>query len=222
MNGAHDMGGMDGFGPIDPEPENEEPVFHAEWERRAFAVNLAAGALGQWSIDKSRHARERQHPVDYLENSYYENWIAGLETLLVEAGIITAEEIASGKASGAAPDDLVARKLTREKVSSTLGKGSPTTMEGKAPPRFAIGDEVRVRLGRTTGHTRAPRYARGRRGTIAMHHGIHIFADKNAHGTKEGQHLYSVRFDAADLWGAEAGKRGAVYIDLWDDHLEPV
>jgi len=221
MNGAHDLGGMDGFGPIAPEPESEEPYFHAPWERRAFAVTLAMGALGQWSIDAARYARERQHPVEYLNNSYYENWIAGLETLLIEKGIVTEDELATGQANARADDDLVARKLTPEKVAPTLAKGSPTTLDGDVPRRFAVGDEVRVRLTNPTGHTRAPRYARGRRGRVAMHHGVHVFADKSAKGIKEGQHLYSVRFDAADLWGAEAAKQGAVYIDLWDPHLEP-
>jgi nitrile hydratase subunit beta len=221
VNGPHDLGGMDGFGPIDAEPENDEPYFHAPWERRAFAVTLAMGALGQWSIDTARHARERQHPVDYLSNSYYENWLAGLETLLVEKGIVTEEELVTGRASGPASNDLVVRKLTHEKVVSTMAKGSPTTLDSNQPPRFSVGDEVRVRLNKTTGHTRAPRYARGRRGTIAMQHGVHIFADKNAHGTRQGQHLYSVRFEAADLWGEAAAERGAVYVDLWDGHLEP-
>ena len=221
MNGAHDLGGMDGFGPIDPEPESEEPLFHAAWERRAFAVTLAMGALGQWNIDSARHARERQHPVDYLENSYYENWIAGLETLVVELGIVTAEELATGQAAGPAAETMRSQRLAGEDVAAVLAKGSPTTMERATRPRFAVRDEVRVQISHPAGHTRAPRYVRGRRGVIATQHGVHIFADKNAHGTKEGQDLYSVRFKATDLWGAEAANRGAVYVDLWDDHLEP-
>jgi len=220
MNGAHDLGGMQGFGPIEPEPEAEEPIFHADWERRVLAITLAAGALGQWTLDASRYARENQHPVDYLCHSYYETWMAGLEKLLVERGIVTDEELASGMSTGSAAADMQARKLPADRVAAALAKGSPTMMEGDRPVRFAMGDRVRVRLGITGGHTRAPRYARGRSGTVAMHHGIHIFADKNAHGTKEGQHLYSVRFEAADLWGLEAANRGAVFVDLWDDHLE--
>jgi len=222
LNGAHDMGGMDGFGPIDPESESEEPLFHAAWERRAFAVTLAMGELGQWNIDSARHARERQHPIDYLENSYYENWIAGLETLLVELGIVTAEELATGHAAGLAADNLRARKLTGDMVAAVLSKGSPSTMESTKPPRFAVGDEVQVHHAHTIGHTRAPRYVRGRPGTIAALNGVHIFADKNAHGTREGQALYSVRFEAADLWCTAAADRGAVYVDLWEEHLEPV
>jgi len=221
LNGAHDLGGMDGFGPIGPEPEAEEPLFHAAWERRVFAVTLAMGALGHWSIDSARHARERQHPVDYLENSYYENWIAGLETLIVELGIVTSEELAAGQATGPAAEELQTHKLTGEKVAAVLAKGSPTTMKSTKLPRFTVGDKVRARLSQTIGHTRAPRYVRGRPGTISAWHGVHIFADTNAHGQKEGQNLYSVRFEADALWGADAVGGGAVYVDLWDDHVEP-
>lgn len=91
MNGAHDLGGMHGFGPIDPEPD--EPVFHAQWERRAFALTLAMGAYGAWNIDMSRHARERMEPGAYLTTSYYEHWLHGLERLLIEKGLLTREEI---------------------------------------------------------------------------------------------------------------------------------
>ena len=100
MNGAHDLGGMHGLGPINAEPEAEEPVFHTAWEKRVFGLTLAAGFLGKWNIDISRHARERQHPIDYLRHTYYENWLVGLEKLLVEAGLVTAEELATGKAAG--------------------------------------------------------------------------------------------------------------------------
>ncbi len=91
MNGAHDLGGMHGFGPIDPEPD--EPVFHAQWERRAFALTLAMGAYGAWNIDMSRHARERMEPGAYLATSYYEHWLHGLELLLIEKGLLTRQEI---------------------------------------------------------------------------------------------------------------------------------
>ena len=134
---------------------------------------------------------------------------------------VTAEELASGKPAGPVSRALEESKLPAERVAATLAEGSPTTMDSVVPQRFAVGDAVRVRLTITTGHTRAPRYARGRLGTIAAHHGVHIFADKNAHGTKEGQNLYGVRFEAAALWGREAADRGAVFVDLWDDHLEP-
>ncbi len=221
MNGAHDLGGMHGLGPIDPEQEASEPVFHAAWERRVLALTLAAAAHGKWTIDVARHARERQHPVDYLRHSYYENWLAGLETLLVEAGLVTAEELAAGQAAGPADEEVARRALKPEAVAAVLAKGAPTSMDEPLAPTHRPGDRVRVRNINTTGHTRAPRYARGRIGTVEVDHGVHVFADKNAHGVREGQHLYGVRFSALELWGTSGAAHDSVRIDLWDDHLEP-
>ena len=221
MNGAHDLGGMHGLGPINPEPEAEEPVFHAAWEKRVFALSLAAGALGQWNIDVSRDARERQHPVDYLRHSYYENWLAGLETLLVERGLVTAEELAAGKASGPAHEDIRKRLLTAERVAATLAQGSPVALPIETSPRFHPDDRVRARNRHPTGHTREPRYVRGRLGVIHAHHGAHVLPDRSAEGSREARHLYSVRFEASELWGESAAGRSAVYVDLWEDYLEP-
>lgn len=220
MNGAHNMGGMQSFGPIDPEPEAEEPVFHAEWERRVFALTLAAGALGQWSIDKSRYARERQHPVSYLGNTYYQSWLAGLETLLVETGVLTEEELTSGKPDGPLSNELADRVLRAEAVAPAMARGDAFRMDSEAPPLFSVGERVRVRVANPIGHTRAPRYARGREGVVEMDHGCFVFADANADGNKIGQHCYSVRFSAQELWGPEAQEGDCVFIDLWDDHLE--
>ena len=221
MNGAHDLGGMHGYGPINPEPEAEEPVFHAAWEKRVFGLNLAAGALGRWNIDISRYARERQHPVDYLRHTYYENWLAGLEKLLVEKGLVTAEELAAGKAAGPADEGTRKRLLTAEKVAAALGQGSPVAMAIDTAPRFKPGDRVRALNRHPTGHTREPRYVRGRVGVIHEHYGAHIFPDRSAEGTKEGRHLYNVRFEASELWGEHAAGRSAVHVDLWEDYLEP-
>jgi nitrile hydratase len=221
MNGGHDLGGMHGLGPIQAEPEADEPVFHHEWETRVFALNLAAGALGQWTIDMGRHARERQHPADYLRHSYYENWLAGLEKLLVERGLVSAEELASGTAAGPAAEALRERVLTAERVAPGVAKGSPVAVAIDAPPRFAVGDRVRAVNRHPTGHTREPRYVRGRTGVVHEHYGAHVFPDLSAVGRREGRHLYSVRFEAAELWGQSGAPRGAVYVDLWEDHLEP-
>jgi nitrile hydratase subunit beta len=221
MNGAHDLGGMHGFGPINPEPESQEPVFHAAWEKRVFGLNLAAGSLGQWNIDMSRYARERQHPIDYLQHTYYENWLAGLETLLIERGLVTAEELAAGKAEGPADEDTRKRLLAAEDVPRVLAKGSPVAMAIDTPPRFTPGDRVRALNRHPTGHTREPRYVRGRVGVIHEHHGAHVFPDRSADGTKEGRHLYSVQFEASELWGELAAGRAAVYVDLWENYLEP-
>ena len=221
MNSAHDLGGMHGFGPINPEPESEEPVFHTDWEKRVFGLTLAAGFPGKWNIDMSRHARERQHPVDYLRHTYYENWLAGLEKLLVEAGLVNPEELKTGKASGPADASIRQRVLMAEKVAETISKGSPVAMTIDTPPRFSPGESVRAVNRHPTGHTREPRYVRGRLGVIHEYHGAHVFPDRNAAGSKEGKHLYSVRFTAEALWGQSACGRNAVHVDLWEDYLEP-
>jgi nitrile hydratase subunit beta len=221
MNGAHDLGGMHGLGPINPEPEADEPVFHAAWEKRVFGLNLAAGALGRWNIDISRYARERQPPVDYLRHTYYENWLAGLEKLLVERGLVTAEELATGKAAGPADEDTRQRVLRAEHVARVLTQGSPVAMTIETPPRFKLGDQVRALNRHPTGHTREPRYVRGRVGAIHEHYGAHVFPDRSAEGSREARHLYSVRFEAPELWGESAAGRSAVYVDLWEDYLEP-
>ena len=221
MNGAHDLGGMHGFGRINAEPETEEPVFHADWEKRVFGLMRAVGALGKWNSDMSRFARERQQPVDYLRHSYYENWLAGLEKMLVETGLVTAEELASGKAAQLADEDLRKHRLQADEAVATLARGSPAAMPADTPPRFRPGDRVRARNRHPTGHTREPRYVRGRVGVIHEYHGAHVFPDLSAEGVRVGRHLYSVRFEASELWGENANGNSAVYVDLWDDYLEP-
>ena len=128
MNGAHDLGGMHGLGPINPEPEAEEPVFHTDWEKRVFGLTLAAGFPGKWNIDMSRYARERQHPADYLRHTYYENWLAGLEKLLVEAELVNPEELKTGKAAGPADESIQQRVLEAKEVAEAL-KAMPKDSE---------------------------------------------------------------------------------------------
>ncbi len=221
MNGAHDLGGMHCLGPINPEPEAEEPVFHAAWERRVFGLTLAVGALGKWNIDMSRHARERQHPVDYLRHSYYENWFAGLEKLLVETGLATTEELVTGKAEKPRDETTTKGVLKAEDVPMLLARGAPTTVVIDDPPQFQPGDRVRAINRHPIGHTREPGYVRGRLGVIHVYEGAHVSPDRNAEGSKEGRHLYRVRFEAAELWGEHANIRSAVYVDLWEDYLDP-
>lgn len=218
MNGPHDLGGEHGLGPINPEPEIAEPVFHGDWERRVFALTLTCGMLGQWSIDEGRYARERQHPVDYLSNTYYENWLAGLETLLVEKGLVTANELVTGVAESIAEGYQVPDVDATQKI---LANGGPTRMESDLTPSFSVGEKVRVINQNPLTHTRAPRYTRHHTGTVEFGHGVHVFADASAHGRHQGVHLYTVRFEADELWGKKA-PGGPVYVDLWEPHLEPV
>jgi nitrile hydratase subunit beta len=221
MNGGHDLGGMQGLGPLDAEPEAAEPVFHANWERRVFALVRATSALGRWTADMSRHARERQHPADYLRHSYYENWLAGLLKLLVEKGLVTSEELAIGASAGLADAELRQRVLKADNVAASVMQGTPATVALDAAPRFSLGARVRAVNRHPLGHTREPRYVRGRVGAIHAHHGGHVLPDLSAEGVRAGRHLYTVRFEAAELWGPSANFNSAVYVDLWEDYLEP-
>jgi nitrile hydratase len=219
MNGAQDMGGMMGFGPV--APEKDEPVFHAEWEKRAFALTLAMAAPGGWNIDQSRAARESLHPAQYLAKSYYDIWLAGLEKLMAERGLVTPDEVAAGKSLHAPKP--VPRVLAPENVASTLLKGGPSGRPAAAPQRFQAGQRVRARNMHPAGHTRLPRYVRGRVGSITHVHGAHVLPDSNAAGFGESpQWLYTVRFTARELWGEAADPTGSVSVDAWESYLEPI
>lgn len=219
MNGVHDMGGMHGMGPVTAEAD--EPVFHEPWEARVFALNRATGALEKWNIDTGRHARERIPPADYLRMSYYEKWLTGLVMLLEESGLVSPAELENGRP---APGAVRATPpLTAEQVGPMLAQGRWFERPVNTPPRFGVGRTVRARKINPTGHTRLPRYARGNVGVVDRIHGAHVFPDSNAHFRGESpQHLYSVRFSARELWGETAAARDAVYIDLWEDYLDPV
>jgi len=195
VNGPQDLGGQMGFGPVTP--EKDEPVFHAPWEKRALALTLAMGATREWNIDISRHARESLPPAQYLSSSYYEIWIAGLCKMMLAQGLITADELVSGKL--AVPPKKVAGKLLAENVAKALARGGPTNRPDAAP-RYKLGDKVRTRNMHPQTHTRLPRYLRGHVGEIAHLHGTHVFPDSNAHRKGEApQPLYTVSFLASDI-----------------------
>jgi len=211
-----DLGGTEGHGAIIPEPEGE--LFHAAWEPRALALTLAMGATGTWNIDMSRSARETL--PDYERLSYYAIWLKGLERLLVQSDLVGSDEIAAGRMLH--PAKPVARVLHAGAVAATLARGSPTARNVTTPARFAIGERVRTRAEEIPHHTRLPRYARGKTGTIERVHGAHVFADAHARGAEDPQWLYTVVFDGRELW-ADAATRGLrVSIDAWEPYLEPV
>jgi len=217
VNGAQDMGGEHGFGPIDREAD--EPVFHAEWERRAFALTIAMGATGEWNIDMSRFAREDRDPVDYLSRTYYEIWEAGLARLLEERGLVSGEEIEAGRALGEARP--IARTLAAAQVEPALMARSGVDREPAGPARFAVGDRVRARNTHPRTHTRLPRYVRGHAGTIERVHGAHVYPDVHAvTGEEDPQWLYTVRFTARELWGDD--ENASITVDAWEPYLEPV
>ena len=217
MNGVHDMGGMQDMGPI--QYEKNEPVFHQRWEGRVFALTRAMRAWNKWNIDASRYSIELIPPADYLRVSYYEKWLAGLVRLLVKTGMVTATEIESGQpASGVAK---AVPALTPDKVPM-INRGEHAKRNLAVAPRFQVGQRVRARNMNPLGHTRLPRYARGKQGTVDRDHGVYVFPDTNAEFLGEKpQHIYSVRFTARELWGDAASPRDAVYLDMWDDYLEP-
>jgi nitrile hydratase len=218
MNGAQDLGGMMGFGPV--AAEADESWFHAQWERRAFALTLAMGATGAWNLDMSRHARESLAPAEYLASTYYEIWTKGVEKLSVQQGLVTAEELTEGRAL--APSAPVPHVLKAENVASALARGAPTERPAGAPARFAAGDRVLTRNMHPRGHTRLPRYARGKHGVIERVNGVFVLPDANAHGRGESpQWLYTVRFAGIELWGADADPTLTVSIDAWESYLEP-
>jgi nitrile hydratase subunit beta len=218
MNGVHDMGGMHGMGPVVAEPN--EPVFHERWESRVFALRRAMGAWGKWNIDATRHAVELVPPAEYLALSYYARQFVAFVELLVQVGLITRAEAESGlPALGAKATPA----LTPEKARALIAKGVPTSRNVPVSARFHAGQRVRARNINPVGHTRLPRYVRGKIGVIDRDHGVFVFPDTNAHFQGEKpQHVYSVRFAARDVWGARAAPNDSIYIDLWDDYLEPV
>jgi nitrile hydratase len=218
MNGVHDMGGMHGFGPVVPEPN--EPVFHADWERRVFGLLLALGAWHRWNLDMSRFVKEQMPPAEYLASSYYEKHLYGLERLLIEKGVVTSGEMQHGASERR---ELLPGALRPENVTRALmSRRGTARLEDPVEPRFQVGQQVRARNCNPVGHTRLPRYVRGRHGTIDRDHGVFIFPDTHAvNGDTAPQHVYSVRFSAQELWGPEARAHESVYVDLWDDYLDP-
>jgi len=217
MNGAQDLGGQMGFGPV--APERDEPYFHAEWEKRALGVTLSCGAFGAWNIDESRHMRESLHPADYYASSYYEIWTKALERLLERHGFVTAAEYKAGHSlrESATPK----RVLKPENVAAVLARGGPCDRPVSTPAHFKAGDRVRTRNFNPTGHTRLPRYARGKVGVIdAVRQGF-VFPDTNAHGMGEQpQWVYTVLFDGPEIWGEGSDPTLSVSIDAWESYLE--
>jgi nitrile hydratase subunit beta len=218
MNGVHDMGGMHGMGAI--EHEKNEPVFHASWEGRIYALTrlLRAGG-GKSNLDASRHAIELLPPADYLRMSYYEKWVARMLRQVVTMGVATAAEVESGQP---APGSAKATPpLTAAMVPEMIVRRNSARRNAPATAHFKAGQRVRARNINPAGHTRLPRYARGKTGVVARAHGVFVFPDTNAHFLGEQpQHLYSVRFAARELWGEHASPRDFIYLDLFDDYLE--
>jgi len=216
MDGVHDMGGMHGFGKV--EPERDEPVFHAEWEGRTLALNRALGYTGIWTIDQTRFGIESLPPDVYLSASYYKKWAVRLENLLVELGLVGTDELKAGHALR--PGKTLKRKLTAAEVPNTLTRGSYARPTNTAA-RFKPGDRVRTKNIHPTTHTRLPRYARDRVGVIEAVRGCHVFPDTVAIGKGENpQWLYTVLFEGRELWGDNADPSLKVSIEAFEPYLD--
>jgi nitrile hydratase len=217
MDGIHDMGGMHGFGKV--EPEQNEPVFHAPWEARSLALNRAMGYTGIWTIDQTRAGIENLPPDLYLSASYYAKWAIRLENLVIERGLVDADEIEAGHALR--PGKTLKRTLKAADVPNTLSRGS-YTRPSNAPARFKVGDRARTKNIHPVTHTRLPRYARDRVGVIEAIRGCHVFPDAAAIGKGDDpQWLYTVLFDGHELWGENADPSLKVSIEAFEPYLDP-
>jgi len=219
MNGIHDLGGMDGFGRVEPEPN--EPVFHEAWEGRVHAMDRAMRATGSWTIDMARFSIERLRPLTYLAATYYQRWFLGMRQLLLERGLIDADEVAAGHSLR--PGKLLPRgPFTASDVPGALTRGK-FDRPAPAPAGFKVGDRVRARNIHPPTHTRLPRYARGHVGVIERVHGCHVFPDAAATGQGENpQWLYTVVFEGRELWGSDADPTIRIAIAAFEPYLDPV
>ncbi len=216
MDGIHDLGGRKGFGAI--EVHEKEVAFHEPWEARMRGIVRAISAPGDWSIDWFRHCRELIDPVDYLTRPYYDQWLQTYAAMMVNSGVATVEELSTGKMKAAvtglrppmAPEEVETAKKTNKRFDREIDE----------PPAFSVGDTVRTQSHGAPGHTRLPAYARGRRGTIEALHGAHVLPDSKAHGGNRAEPLYTVGFDAAELWPDAEDMRDRVNLNLWQSYLE--
>lgn len=216
-NTIHDMGGMHGFGPVEPEPN--EPVFHTEWEGRVLALQRAMGYTRLWTIDGGRASLETLPPIEYLRSSYYRRWFLGLEKRLVAHGLVGEDEIKAGKSLRRGR--RLNRKLTAADVPNTNRRGN-FERPAPAPAKFKAGDRVRAQNINPTTHTRLPRYTRGKLGVIEAVRGCHVYPDTAATGAGDNpQWLYTVVFSGRELWGDDADPSITVSIEAFEPYLEP-
>ena len=217
MNGVHDMGGMDGFGKV--EAEQDEPPFHETWEGRVLAMQRAMGYAGAWHIDDSRYAQETLPPQTYLAVSYYQRWELAMEKNLLLRGYVTEAELKAGHSLG--PTKPLPRKLTKDVVDAGMTRNSFFRQQ-QGHARFKPGDRVRTVNINPLTHTRLPRYARDKEGTVELIHGCHAYPDSVASGRGDDpQWLYTVVFDGREIWGPDTDPTLTISIDAFEPYLEP-
>ncbi|HKN40424.1 MAG TPA: nitrile hydratase subunit beta [Acidimicrobiia bacterium] len=225
MNGVHDLGGTEGLGRVAPTKEGEEPVFYSDWERAVFAM-LVPSLLAGINLDEFRHGIERMHPAEYLSSRYYEHWLYTMEKNLIEKGVIDAKELEERTRyyleNPGAP--LPARQDAEQTRSllEIMRAGVSTRMPKQGDPQFKPGQPVRVKNYHPSGHTRLARYLRGKLGIVDRVYDSFVFPDTNSKLEGENpQHVYSVRFDAQEVWGPETSEPAEmIYFDFWEPYLE--
>lgn len=213
MDGAHDLGGKPGFGNLD---RRQEQNFPNHWEKKVFGLTLSCGMLGNWNLDESRSAREQMDGGHYLASSYYEHWLHGLEWLLVDKGLVSETELREGK-----PE--VGKRfqpVPPEHIAGILIKGAPVDMKPENEPGYNLGDSVMTIDESRPHHTRLPGYARGKKGAVIQYHGCHVFPDVHAtQGNKVPEHLYTVEFSGAELWGEDSEPGVSVCVDVFESYI---
>lgn len=216
MDGVHDLGGREGFGPI--AGKADEKAIHADWEIRDFAIKQSAAAGQGWTIDWFRHCRELADPIDYLTRPYYDQWLTTLVAQLIDEGYLTLDEVKARAAAFTPKPDVPPQSA--EAARGFVKWPRSFAVSVNTSPRFAPGDKVRCLLDGGAGHTRLPQYVRGRAGEIHSHHGGHALPDAGARGEHRGEHLYTVSFASSDLWPEAKGSADRVFVDLWESYLE--
>lgn len=224
MNGIHDMGGMHGFGQVPH--EGDEPVFHEPWEGRVMGIRRALAKHQIYEPYNFRFAVERLDPAVYLSSSYYERHLRATENAAISKGLITREEMDEKMEFFRQHPEAVPPRREDPEESTHIQEITfmlqPLHRNTGTTPRFHVGDTVRARNINPAGHTRLPRYVRGKRGVVAKYYGVHDFPDMDLAGTKSPpQPIYSVQFDAAELWGTSAEENQVLFIDMWEEYIEP-
>ena len=216
MDGVHDLGGREGFGPI--RDKDDAQPFHAEWETRAFGMEQSSAGGTGWSIDWFRHCRELIVPTDYLTRPYFDQWATTLAAQMVDEGYLTLEEIKAGASAFIPQPGYPA--ATAASARAYVANPKSYAVEIDSSPRFALWDVVRCPIATRTGHTRLPGYVRGHAGVIHARHGGHLLPDASTRGEKRAEHLYTVSFAATELWPEAEAADDRVFLDLWESYLE--
>jgi nitrile hydratase subunit beta len=224
MDGIHDLGGREGFGPVRWKPDEHGAAFHEAWQARTWAICMCMFARWRrenngWTLDWWRHVLERIEPADYLAMNYFDKWAQSCIAVLVDEGTADindfVSDVASSKSAGIVEPGK--RANVRQAVPSAVGSDDADASKAM----FEVGDTVTGILSVSAMHTRLPAYARGRSGLVSTHHGMQILPDASARGEIRKEHLYTVAFKASDLWPEATDRKDKIYIDLWESYLEP-